>query len=213
MNDDIKAVTEVAKTSGKAIDASRAFGGFISKFISGPLEQGMGIFEDKLKYMRWERQVAIMEKVNKKMAERGLDCPTQAVPLKITVPLLQAASMEEDDDLQELWANLLVNAADKDNGIEVHRSYINILEELTSNDASILDKIYSIDLEYDVEIHEDSLRLYKIFGREEALLSLENLCRLRLLNSVMWSKADMIKAVYQTRLGRYFHEACSSKKV
>lgn len=51
-----KAVQEVTKTSGKGIDASRCFGGFVAKLISGSLEQGMGIFEDKLKYIRWKRQ-------------------------------------------------------------------------------------------------------------------------------------------------------------
>lgn len=40
----------------------------------------MGIFEDRLKYMRCERQVAIMDKVNKKMAARDLNAPTQQKP-------------------------------------------------------------------------------------------------------------------------------------
>ena len=49
-----KAVQEVAITAGKAIDVTQKFGGFISQYIAGTLEQSMGIFEDKLKYMRWE---------------------------------------------------------------------------------------------------------------------------------------------------------------
>ena len=52
MAEELKAVTEVAKATGKAIDASREVGWFISKFIAGPLKQGMGIIEDKLKYHR-----------------------------------------------------------------------------------------------------------------------------------------------------------------
>lgn len=39
-----KVIQEVAKATGKAIDAAREAGGFIAKFISGPLEHGMGIF-------------------------------------------------------------------------------------------------------------------------------------------------------------------------
>ena len=135
MNEELKAVTEVAKTAGKAIDAAREIGPFIAKLIKGPLEQGIGIFEDKLKYMRWKSQVAIMDKVNQKMTERGLEYPSQAVPLKIAIPLLQATSMEEDNNLQDLWANLLVNAADKDSGVEVRRNYITILQDLTFFDA------------------------------------------------------------------------------
>ena len=44
MEEEAKAVQEVFKTTGKAIDASREFGGFISKFVVGSLETGMGIF-------------------------------------------------------------------------------------------------------------------------------------------------------------------------
>ncbi len=52
MDEDAKAIQEVAKAAGKAGVAAREAGGFLSKFIVGPLEQGMGIFEDRLKYMR-----------------------------------------------------------------------------------------------------------------------------------------------------------------
>ncbi len=47
MEEESKAVQEVAKTTGKAIDAAREAGGFIARFIVGSLEQGMGIFEDR----------------------------------------------------------------------------------------------------------------------------------------------------------------------
>ena len=57
-----KAIQEVAKTTGKAIDASEKFGTFFSRFAQGSLEQCMGIFEDKLKYMRWERQLRLIKR-------------------------------------------------------------------------------------------------------------------------------------------------------
>jgi hypothetical protein len=223
MTEEAKAVKEVAKTAGKAIDASREVGGFISKFIAGPLEQGLGIFEDKLKYMRWELQVAFMDKVNKKMAELGLKGPTQPVPMKITIPLLQAASMEDDDNLQELWANLLVNAADKDSGVEVHRNHITILQDLTSFDARILQKAYSAKVEYGVSIGvwalpeelfvmEPSDKTKRKQPKEDVALAIENLCRLRLLQSAVWAAAESIGAVYQTRLGRHLYKACTDRK-
>ena len=106
-----KAVQEVAKTTGKAIDAGEKFGGFISRYIAGSIEQGTGIFEDKLKYMRWERQVRLMQRAEQLLKETGLSQPTRAIPLKLAIPLLEAASLEDDDYLQDLWARLLVNAA------------------------------------------------------------------------------------------------------
>ncbi len=61
MSEESKAIEEVAKTTGKAIDASRELGGFLSKYVGGSLEQAMGIVEDKLKYLRFERKVRLMD--------------------------------------------------------------------------------------------------------------------------------------------------------
>ena len=231
MTEEIKAATEIAKTTGKAIDATREFGGFISRFIVGPIEQGIGIFEDKLKYMRWENQVAIMDKVNRKMAERGLEFPTQAVPLKIAIPLLQAASLEDDDNLQELWANLLVNASDKKHHETIKRTYISILEDLTWLDVQIIQTLYSVEFGYPdenehvlgteylpdgfTEMGIKDLRRSKeqLKGpSDEVALALENLCRLRLLNSAMPTNTTPIKAVYKTTLGKSLYRACSIKE-
>ena len=54
-----KAVQAEGKASTKALETTKNLGGFISKFISGPLDQAMGILEDKLKYVRWEHQVRL----------------------------------------------------------------------------------------------------------------------------------------------------------
>lgn len=224
MTEEIKAVTEVAKTTGKITDAVREFGGWIAKITSGTVEQGMGIFEDKLKYMRFERQIVLMDKVNQKMSERGLDGSTRPIPLKITIPLLQAASMEEDDDLQELWANLLVNAADKNSRIEIRRSYINILEELTAFDVLILDKIYSEGIgdakpiwtyKLPEEIAtEDPKDKFGVLGPDtNVVLSLESLCRLNLLEPtglMGFSTGPGVKCVMKTASGIYFYKACTT---
>ncbi|MGC2048448.1 MAG: Abi-alpha family protein [Gallionella sp.] len=147
MEEESKAVQEVAKTTGKTIDAAREAGGFIARFVSGSLEQGIGIFEDRLKYMRWERQLRLMRRAEDFLKQSGLSAPTQAVPLKLAVPLLQGATLEEDDDLQDRWAILLVNAANASFGIEIRRSYVNILEQLNTLEVQVLDTLYSLPFE------------------------------------------------------------------
>lgn len=104
MGDETEALREIAKTTGKAIDAGQQFGGFISRFISGPLEQGIGIFEAKLKYMRWERQHRLMKHADEFMESIGIEGPTKPLPFKFAVPLFQAASLEDDNYLQDMWA-------------------------------------------------------------------------------------------------------------
>ncbi len=147
MEEESKAVQEVAKTAGKAIDAAREAGGFIARFVSGPLEQGIGIFEDHLRYARWERQLRLMLRAEELLKQSGLSSPTKPIPLKLMVPLLQGATLEDDDGLQDRWAMLMVNAANASFDTEIRRSYLDILEQLTPLEAQILDVLYALPFE------------------------------------------------------------------
>lgn len=150
-----KAVQEVAKATEKAIGAAEKFGSFIARFVAGPLEQGVGIFEDKLKYMRWERQLRLMARATELARQIGAKQPFQPIPLKIAIPLLEAASLEDDDYLQDLWARLLVGAATRSGGATLTRAHVSILEQLSPFEASILQIIYT--LPYEEVLHDGIL--------------------------------------------------------
>ena len=45
-----------------------------------------------------------MQRAEQLLLEAGLSNPTRAIALKLAVPLLEAASLEDDDYLQDLWA-------------------------------------------------------------------------------------------------------------
>lgn len=92
---------------------------------------------------------------------RGLTEPTRAVPLKLAIPPLQAASIEDDDDLQDMWSGLLVNAADADSGIDVKRAFIDILERISPLEAHILKTIYGLDFEQTRATGAETARLPK----------------------------------------------------
>lgn len=219
MTDESKAIEEVAKTSGKAIDAAREFGGFISKYAGGPLEQAMGIFEDKLKYLRWERQIRLIERANKFLADRGLSLPTRKVPLQIAIPLIQGGSLEEDDSLQDRWASLLVNAGDASSNAEVRRAFISILEDLAPLDAVLLEKIYDVTAvpgDYAEvwttllpdRITETKPELENLRPPANVEVSLGNLARLGLITTAMaWGGFAIFSCVHRTVLGREFLRA------
>jgi len=221
-----KAVQEVAKATGKGIDVAREAGGFIAKYIHGPLEQAAGIWTDKLKYIRWERQVTLHERANAKMAELGLSEPTHPLPLKIAIPILQEGSMEEDDYLQDRWANLLVNAS---SGVEVRATYISMLRDMTSLDVRILALIYAhpeVEGRNQVVLIDDlpsNARLLEP-GEEvksgqpnlpqEVSLSVENLVRLGCIGPVHgFAGAIHYRYMLPTVLGRGFVNACTLKHI
>ena len=88
-----------------------------------------------------------MKRAEDFMREINLSQPTRPLQLKFAIPLLQAASLEEDDYLQDLWAKLLVNAANESSGVDEKRTFIDILERLTPIEARILEKVYSLPFE------------------------------------------------------------------
>ena len=220
-----KATQEIAKTTGKAIDAGRELGQFVAKFIKGPLEQGIGIVEDKLKYMRWERQARFMKRADDFLHEIGLEAPTRAVPMKFALPILQAASLEDDDNLQDRWAKLLINAADAESGVDLKRAYIDILEQISPLEAQILDKIYSLPertkhkglltkyLPEQVDIITDDPKLEHKHPIPEVELALANLARLGCISVGMsWGGGQIFGVVNPTLLGQSFVRACRLRR-
>jgi hypothetical protein len=61
------------------------------------------------------------------------------VPLTIIHPMLQGASLEEDPSMQEIWGNMMANAADPRAPGFVEPSFSTILKDLTSREIKFLD--------------------------------------------------------------------------
>ncbi|MBU3610994.1 DUF4393 domain-containing protein [Polynucleobacter wuianus] len=220
-HDSNKTIQELAKTTNNAIDASREAGKFIARFVAGSLEQGMGIFEDKLKYMRWERQIRMIKKSEEFLLRAGLSGPTRSVPLNIAIPILQAAGIEEDDDLQNRWAALLVNASNANFNLDMRRSYISILEQLNSFDVLVMEAIYSLPFgttQHDGIAAADLPSSPRVPAKDEGdlpqpseklLLSLSNLARLGCLRPAgTWGGGENYARINPTVAGKVFIEAC-----
>lgn len=144
LKESAKAAQEVAKTAGKGIDAAEKFGSFISGIVGGTLEQGMGIWKDKLKYKRYENQLIFLDSIEKKKQELGIDNhQVENITMKLGIPLFEGASLEDNTYLQDLWANLTINSINKESGFSLERSYIFALEQITELEARILITIYS----------------------------------------------------------------------
>jgi hypothetical protein len=224
-----KAAQEIAKTAGKVVEAGQKFGAFISRYIHGSLEQGIGIFEDKLKYMRWERQVRLMQRANELIKSFGSSAPSRPIPIKLAVPLLQAASMEDDDYLQDMWAKLLINSADANSDTELKRMYIDILERLTPFEAQILEKIYQLPFD---QIQHNGVRTDGLPSTVEAghdrnpnrkdwqepsenvRIALISLAHLGCITPTRtWGGGEVFSSVNPTLLGKHFIEACTLRKV
>lgn len=105
------AVKEVAKTTGIAIETVQRLGQWSARVMDDSVEAAVGILTDALRFLRWERQVALMEKTMRIVHEKELQS-RRPVPPKFLLPLFSYASLEEDEDLHSMYAELLASAMD-----------------------------------------------------------------------------------------------------
>jgi hypothetical protein len=137
-----KATQEVAKATTKGLEVSEKVGGFFAKVLGEPIETATGILGDKLKFMRWERQVRLVDQVQKINHDRGIEGKEIPVPPKLAIPIIENASLEENDLLQDLWAKLMSSAQGKESSIEVRSAFIDIIKQLEVIDVQILNAMF-----------------------------------------------------------------------
>jgi hypothetical protein len=132
-----KAVQESAKAAGKAIDGLRETGGFFNRVFGDLIEDGIGVVADRVKFYRLERAVLLAEKTEERLKDRGIEV-TVSVPPKLAIPLIESATLEDNDDLHTLWSNLLANAMDPSVSHKVTHIHVSILKEMEPLDVRIL---------------------------------------------------------------------------
>lgn len=163
--------------------ASERQGGFFNKVFGDLAEDGIGIVVDKVKYYRIEKVALLAKKTEERLKERGIDITVPVSP-KLAIPLIESATIEDDDDLHTLWANLLANAMDPKTSHQVKHIHASILKDLEPLDVRILAIIERKKLENpDKKLSEMLFDRAKIaeslkVPEETADLSLLNLMRL-----------------------------------
>lgn len=138
-----KATQEAAKAAVKGLEVSEKVGGFLSKVLGEPIETAIGILGDKLKFMRWERKVRLVEKVQQINKKRGIEGKEIPVSPKLAIPMLENASLEENDILQDLWAKLMSSAQGEFTSASVRSAFIDIIKQLEVIDVQILNSLFS----------------------------------------------------------------------
>jgi hypothetical protein len=150
---------EEAKAVNTTVIAASDFAGFIARlFDNSVVANSFGLLADRLQFYRWERAELLFKKTQEKLHQRGIK-ELRTVPPKILLPLIENATLEEDDDLHTLWANLLVTALTPQKQ-EVHALYINILRQLSGSQAKLLSelskKYQSINESVRIEVIDES---------------------------------------------------------
>jgi hypothetical protein len=189
------------------------------------------MFADKAREYRVKNWISVQKRIVFMLRDAGL--VPQAIPPRLFLPALDAASVEDDSYLQEKWAALLANAATPDGPIKVSPAFIGILKELSPDDASLFDAIF--EKSYAVKAQRVSPELMagsegeleKLFwGRSDFLVAFRNLQRLGLIQEELGKHyrkrkgvekpkdpddvilVDVSQAIYVTAFGLAFLRAC-----
>lgn len=96
------------------------------------------LIRDEAHYLRWKNANRVLDRAEKYLEERNAQ-GKNSIPLGLAIRFMDGASIEEDPNIQDMWARLLANAADPKNEYEISKTHITLISELNSLDAQVLE--------------------------------------------------------------------------
>lgn len=173
--------SEIATGIGTAAEKALEF---VEKLIAAPLMEGSGIFTDKINYWRFKNRIQIILKAQEFLKKKGVHTPKK-MPIKDLSTLLEYASFEEDEIMQDSWAKLLTNTLDPKNQFDACHLFSQLLNQISVNEISIVryaySKCYLMSDDDRPYIHQNDLARYSNTEYKTSILLLDNLLRLRLI--------------------------------
>src|ERR1700722_8202066 len=139
----IKHIPEIttAARGVAALGAAIPFTAVVKRMLGPAADELAEMWRDQVRLYRYERQLKCVEKAEKMAKDAGFT--PQAVPPKILFPLLEGASLEENESLHDMWAALLANASSAQLRERVRPAYISILKQMSPDEAVMLNWMHS----------------------------------------------------------------------
>lgn len=128
-----KAVAEATKVWSKQI-------GSYANTVFGPASEEFGeLMGQEVRLWKAMNLLKHVDELQQVLKERGLR-PEHARYLGYSeaVPLIEAASYEESDEVQGLWARLLASALDPETDVRIEKAFVSILREIGPIEAQLL---------------------------------------------------------------------------
>jgi len=116
----------------------------VVRAIAGPGAHELGlVLSDRVKFWRLNNLISISEKFDRICEEKNLSSANlRSLTIAVGLPMLEHAANEEEDELQELWANLMVSATADHESLEdsgdLYRTWTNMLAAMSKWDCRLL---------------------------------------------------------------------------
>lgn len=148
-----------------------------------------------MKAWRFRNLVRIQEKIDRLASERQIAPQLfKALPFGDAMRTVEAASEEDKDDVQQLWAKLIVKATTEGDRPSVKKLHIEILRSISEVDSALLDLLYpgianrefhskGEVAEFNAEMNIKAESRWRQFSEEDRKVSIQNLIRLRCITA------------------------------
>lgn len=117
---------------------------FLDKLIIPTVEETGLLLKDRVTLWRFNNQVKMLIKAKETCEKYNIKLKT--VSLKLLCPLLDYAGLEENEILQDKWANLLTNLVDSEQNIENH-VFPYLLSQVSLDEFMFLETVYRMKVE------------------------------------------------------------------
>ncbi|MEQ8845965.1 MAG: Abi-alpha family protein [Phycisphaerales bacterium] len=134
---DLAAVAAAAGAGfGVARPVAEAASDLAEKLLGRPFTVAGDLLGDQIYYWQCVNRIRLLDKLKTRLAES--DTPIESLPPGFLVPALDAAGNVDSDELQDLWAQLLLNAMRQPNA----RSpmFVSVLKQMGPIEAEWLNK-------------------------------------------------------------------------
>jgi hypothetical protein len=202
----LDATTEVAKTVGKGIDGLNGLGSFFARLFGPSMTEAGAYLGDTIAFWRQMRGLEFAKKFQNRCEQLGFDLDTiRPIPLSLKYRIVEAASLEDTDEIQELWAELLAKSLNPDTNFVASKLHISLIREIGPAEAVLLEALKRIEPLL-VEVRSDYLNLetalearnqeieailnqkWRDFSLSDRDLAVKNLTR---LDCIVWAPPHM----------------------
>lgn len=189
----LKTEQEQHKTYQKGMDLLMQVGNFLGGVFRPAATELGQLLGDQMRYWRFKNAVNIMTKAEEIAKERKLSSDQmKALSFGAGVRLLEAASQEDDESVQEMWARLIANSVDPNTEVSPEKMYIDVLKSFSGREVRFLDLLSQYEtlrrrrfqaegerLEAESNLQNLAETGWRKFDPTERNASIQNLIRLR----------------------------------
>lgn len=101
------------------------------------------LVSNEMSYWRWNNLCRVADKVKVKCQQRGYD-PKQVAP-KFLSQFFEGASLEDSDNLQEIWAEIFLGESEKENSYSLRT--LDVLKKMSHEEAQLFFNVSPLFLE------------------------------------------------------------------